>query len=95
MNDDVKTWYLIGFKDGLGFSQIIQKYWGPFTVNDYKKEFNKLYDEGENVEIPIWLAFRYISLKLEGTHKAEYLEDFLIGLRKSAKPGTVPQQSKL
>jgi hypothetical protein len=92
LTDEIKTWYLIGFKDGLGFSQTIEKYWGTFSVNDYKKELDKVYNEGENVEIPIWLAFRYVSLKLEGTHKTDYLENFLMTLRQAPKPDPPPKQ---
>jgi hypothetical protein len=93
MSDEVKTWYLLGFKDGLGLSQTIEKFWGSnLNVNDFKKELDKVYNEGENVEVPIWMAVRYVSVKLDGTHTASFLDAFLIDLRKVARAtGTTPK----
>jgi hypothetical protein len=85
MTQDDKRFYLIGFRDALGFSGTIKQYWGNYSADDYRRELNKVYNETENLEIPIWLMFRYVSLKLEGTHKTEFLEDFLMGLRENEK----------
>ncbi|MGO9231268.1 MAG: hypothetical protein ACLQKA_18930 [Bryobacteraceae bacterium] len=89
MSDETKSWYLIGFRDAMGFSGTVKQYWGDFTALEYKKELDKLYGEGENLQIPVWMAFRYVSLKLGGTNKRDFLEQFLIDLRATAKKNVV------
>ena len=78
----VKTFYLVGIRDGLVIADGMGKEWPTgFVIGDYLKELNKLYGEGENVKIPIWTAFRYVSLKLRGNLQKDKLESVLIQLR--------------
>jgi hypothetical protein len=52
-----------------------------FVVGDYQKEIDKLYNEGENVNIPIIWIFRYSTNKLRGDVPKANLEKALMNLR--------------
>ena len=72
MDLDSKKTYFIGFRDGLGSvpNQTIQKHWAlGYSSDDYIREFDKVYSERENLNVPPWLMFRYITMKLERHHE--------------------------
>ena len=54
------------------------------TIDDYEKEFDKLYGEGENLQINTMMAWTYLDMKLRGNHTKDYLENKLIELRQLA-----------
>jgi len=54
------------------------------VIDDYVKEFDKLYSDSENLPINIQFAWTYVNTKLKGTRTKEQLEKLLIKLRQDA-----------
>jgi len=86
---DGKMMYVSGALDGIRITQqsngLPDRFPKHSTVGDYIKEVDKLYNEGENVKIPvIWAIGYYVTLKLKGEIKSSELEGTLIALRKQA-----------
>ncbi len=53
-------------------------------IDDYENEFDKLYSDGENLQINVLLAWSYVDAKLKGNLTREQLKKMLIGLRQDA-----------
>ena len=76
--------YIAGIRDGLMTAEKTDLWPNGFAVDDFTKELNKLYSEGENVNIPMSWAFTYVNIKLRGQTSASELEKTLMTYRKQA-----------
>jgi len=79
-----KAMYVTGSIDGIRIAQQ-GKPLATASVGDRMKELDKLYNEGENLNIPvIWAIAYYVEIKLKGETPSAVLENSLIALRKQA-----------
>ena len=53
-----------------------------FSPRDYVKELDVLYQDGENLRIPITTAYMWVNLKLKGEVSKQELQRKLLELRK-------------
>jgi len=94
MSETTKLFYLQGVKDGLMIAEysqpadiresvVKQVQANGFNPGDYLKELDKLFAERENLNIPLPLAYQYITTKLRGSSTRQELEQMLIELRKA------------
>lgn len=94
MSETAKLFYVQGIKDG----QTSAAYLLPpefrdlvlratqakgFTPGDYVKELDKLFEERENLNIFVLLAYGYVTRKLQGANTSQELEQILVELRKT------------
>ena len=93
MTDAMKNGYLSGYLDLLTYSSMHKRdlassnkfhtdHWARNAiVSDYVKELDGLYQDGENVPMPIPVAMEYCTLKLNGGLTKAQLEQALIRIR--------------
>jgi len=78
--------YVAGIRDAFLLTDGQPEWWAKgFTIGDYVKDINKLFAEGENVNIPMMWAFRYCTNKLKGEMSKDAQERALTNLRLMAR----------
>ena len=94
-SETAKVFYVAAYRDTLIYLAIglpgaaddtvkhFDAHWAKNAiVGDYVKELDVLYKDGENVRLPIPVAIRYCTMKLEGELPKNVLDSMLITLRK-------------
>jgi len=94
MTHSDRLFYLQALKDEITYRLLAQELseeklkqqWAEHaTVGDYIQELDKLYEERENIDIPVTLAATYCTKKLLGTYTHDELERQLIATRQLAR----------
>jgi hypothetical protein len=84
--NEEKTVYVAGVVDALNLVRQHARMADNFTSGDYIKELDKIYNDTENINIPLIWIFDYCTTKLKGETTKTALESNLIALRKLAIP---------
>lgn len=90
--DMAKLMYVQGAKDGIVLASAVDLTLGSkilrqldaqgFFPGDYVKELDMLYQDRENLPIPLPFAYQYCAQKLKGELTKQQLEEQLMQLRK-------------
>ncbi len=87
---DERALYTSGIRDHIMTALVLQHLplnkvdWAKgFAISDYIKELDVLYQDGENIRIPVVLGIDYCTTKLRGQTTKKELEELLIMVRKS------------
>jgi hypothetical protein len=85
-NEGQRLHYLTGVRDAAFLSDRKTEWMAKgFTIGDYLKEIDKVFSEGENLNIPVVWVFRYCTNKLNGDLTKENQERVLGSLRLMAR----------